>query len=94
MCEFILLYFPNFTQNITQICEKHSNKNSIFSYGFNELINTYENNDNEEYNYIFTFLIKTLSENNTIFNDFIKNYAIRLMCAIISHFHLFKSGII
>lgn len=93
MCEFILLYFPNFTQNITQICEKHSNKNSIFSYGFNELINTYENNDNEEYNYIFTFLIKTLSENNTIFNDFIKNYVIRLMCAIISHFHLFKSGI-
>ena len=93
MCEFILLFFPNVAHNINEICDKHSNNNSIFSYGFNELINNYENNDNEEYNYIFTLLIKTLCENNFIFNDFIKSYVIRLMCAIITHLNNFKSGI-
>ena len=93
ICEFILLFLSNVSQNFNQICDIHSKNNSIFSYGFNELINNYENNDNEEYNYIFTCLIKTLCENNSLFNDFIKHYVIRIMIAIITHLHMFKSGI-
>ena len=92
ICEFILLFFPNNSQNFIQIFIKNNNNNSNLSYGFNELINTFENNDNEEYNYIFTFLVKTLCENNFIFNDFIKSYVNRLMNVIISHLNIFNTG--
>ena len=93
ICEFILLFLQNVPQSFSQVCDKHSTNNSIFSYGFNELINTFENNGNEDFNYIFTCLIKTLCENNSLFNEFIKNYVIRIMIAIITHLHIFKSGI-
>ena len=59
ICEFILLYLSNFPNSINKICENNSNKNSIFAYAFNEIINTYENSDKEEYCMIFTLLIKS-----------------------------------
>ena len=93
ICEFILLYFPNFSQNISKICDKHSNNNCIISFTLNELIETFEKNGNEEYDFVFSTLIKTFCENNMIFNGFIKDYAYRLTSAIITHLQLFKSAI-
>ena len=91
ICEFILLYFPNFSQNFIQICDKHHNYNSQFVYSFNELINTFENNDNEDYNYAFSNLIKTFCENKIIFIGFIKDFVIRLTTAFINHLQYFKT---
>ena len=92
ICEFVLLYLPNFSHTFFQICEKQNKNNSIFSYGFNELINTFENNDNDEYNSLFTNLIKTFCDIN-ILNNYIKDYANRLITAIISHLQYFKTHI-
>lgn len=91
LCEFISLYMPHLSNIICQICDKDNKTNSVFSFGFNELIETYENNDNEEYNYAFSFLVKILCENEIILNNYIKDYIIRLTMAIISHLHQFKS---
>ena len=91
ICEFILLYLSNFPNSIAKICENNSNKNSIFAYAFNEIINTYENSDKEEYCMIFTLLIKSLCENVLIFNEFIKGYIERLTHAIVDHLQKFKS---
>ena len=91
ICEFILLYFPNFSQKFVQICDKHHNYNSQFVYSFNELINTFENNNNEDYNYAFSCLIKTLCENKIIFIGFIKDFVIRLTTAFINHLQSFKT---
>ena len=91
LCEFISLYMPHLSNIICQICDKDNKSNSVFSFGFNELIETYENNDNEEYNYAFSFLVKILCENEIILNNYIKDYIIRLTMAIISHLHQFKS---
>ena len=60
-------------------------------YGFNKLIDTFENNDNEAYNDAFSYLIKILCENDLILNKYIKDYIIRITNAIISHLHQFKS---
>jgi hypothetical protein len=92
ICEFVLLYLPNFSHTFFQICEKQNKNNSIFSYGFNELINTFENNDNDEYNSLFTNLIKSFCDIN-ILNNYIKDYANRLITAIISHLQYFKTHI-
>ena len=91
ICEFILLYLNNFPNSITKICENNSNKNSVFAFAFNEIINTYESSDNEDYCMIFTLLIKSLCENVLIFNGFIKGYIERLTHAIIDHLQHFKS---
>lgn len=92
ICEFILLYFPDFSDKFYKICDKNNNINSIFFYSFNEIINAYEKNDNEEYNYLFCSLIKSLCDNNYIFNGFLKGNIIRLTSAIIMHLKNFKSG--
>ena len=91
ICEFILLYFPNFSQKFIQICDKHHNYNSQFVYSFNELINTFENNDNEDYNIVFSNLIKIFCENKIIFIGFIKDFVIRLSTAFINHLQSFKT---
>ena len=91
LCEFIILYMPLFSNIISQICDKYNKNNSVFSFGFNELINTFENNDNEEYNYTFSLLVKILCENDTILNNYIKDYIFRLTSALISHLQNFKS---
>ena len=91
LCEFISLYMPLFSNIICQICDKDNKNNSIFSFAFNELIETFENNDNDEYNYSFSLLVKILCENDIILNNYIKDYIIRLTTAIISHLHYFKS---
>ena len=91
ICEFILLYLSNFPNSINKICESNSNKNSIFAFAFNEIINTYESCDKEEYCMIFTLLIKSLCENVLIFNGFIKGYIERITHAIIGHLQKFKS---
>ena len=93
ICEFILLYFPGFSDKFNKICDQNNNINSIFFYSFNEIINAYEKNDNEEYNYLFCTLIKSLCANNYIFNGFLKGNIIRLTTAIIMHLKHFKSGI-
>ena len=93
ICNFILLYFPNFSEKISKICDKHSNNNCIISFSFNELILTFENNNNEEYNYIFSILIKTFCENTTLFAGFIKDYISRLTLAIINHLNNYNSEI-
>ena len=91
VCEFILLYFPNYSKNFEQICNKLSQQNCIFTYSFNELINTFESNNSEEYNYIFANFIKTLCENDYIFRGFIKDYIIRLTSTFINHLQMFKT---
>ena len=91
LCEFIILYMPLFSNMISQICDKDNKNNSIFSFSFNELINTFENNDNEEYNYTFSLLVKTLCENDIILNNYIKDYIFRLTTALVSHLQNFKS---
>jgi len=91
LCEFIILYMPLFSNVISQICDKDNKNNSIFSFGFNELINTFENNDNEEYNFSFSLLVKTLSDNEIILNNYIKDYVFRLTTALVSHLQNFKS---
>ena len=91
ICEFVLLYLQNFSHIITQICDKQNKNNSIFSYGFNELINTFENNDNDEYNNKFTTLIRSMLENSLILNNFMKDYTYRLTTVIISHLQYYKS---
>ena len=91
LCEFIILYMPLFSNVISQICDKDNKSNSIFSFGFNELINTFENNDNEEYNFSFSLLVKTLSDNEIILNNYIKDYVFRLTTALVSHLQNFKS---
>ena len=91
LCEFITLYMPLFSNVISQICDKYNKNNSVFSFGFNELINTFENNDNEEYNYTFSVLVKTLCENDFILNNYIKDYIFRLTTALVSHLQNFKS---
>ena len=91
LCEFISLYIPRFSNIICQICDKDNKNNSIFSFGFNELIETFENNDNDEYNNTFSLLIRILCENDIILNNYIKDYIIRLTTAIISHLQHFKS---
>ena len=82
------MIFPNV---IFQICDKENKNNSIFSFGFNELIDTFEHNDNQEYNYTFSSLIKTLCESETILNNYLKDYVIRITTALISHLQNFKS---
>ena len=91
LCEFISLYMPLFPNVISQICDKDNKNNSIFSFCFNELISTFENNDNEEYNYSFSFLVKILCENEQILNYYIKDYILRLTTALISHLQNFKT---
>ena len=91
LCEFISLYMPLFPNVIFQICDKENKNNSIFSFGFNELIDTFEHNDNQEYNYTFSLLIKTLCESETILNNYLKDYVIRITTALISHLQNFKS---
>ena len=91
ICEFILLYLQNCSHIITQICDKQNKNNSIFSFGFNELINTFENNDNDEYNNKFTTLIRSMLENSLILNNFMKDYTYRVTTVIISHLQYFKS---
>ena len=91
LCEFIILYMPLFSNMISQISDKDNKNNSIFSFSFNELINTFENNDNEEYNYTFSLLVKTLCENDIILNNYIKDYIFRLTTALVSHLQNFKS---
>ena len=91
MCEFILLYFPDFSQNFIQILDKHHKYNSQFICSFNELINTFENNNDEDYNYIFSNLIATFCENKIIFFIFIKDFVIRLTTAFINHLQSFKT---
>ena len=93
ICDFILIYFPDFSDKFNKICDKDNNINSIFFFSFNELINAYEKNDNEDYNYSFCNLIKSLCDNNYIFNGFIKGNIIRLTTALIAHLKDFKSGI-
>ena len=92
ICEFILLYIPNFSHILSQICDKQNRNNCIFSYGFNELINTFENNDNNEYNNLFTTLVKSMCDNN-LFSNYIIDYANRLITAIICHLQFFKSNL-
>ena len=91
LCEFISLYMPLFSNVLSQICDKDNKNSSIFTFGFNEIINTFENNDNEEYNFNFSYLIKTLSENEQILKYYIKDYLYRLTTAIILHLQNFKS---
>ena len=91
ICEFILLYIPNFSHILSQICDKQNKNNSIFSYGFIELINTFENNDNNEYNNLFTTLVKSICDINLLSN-YIADYANRLITAIITHLQYFKSN--
>lgn len=91
LCEFISLYIPLLSNVICQICDKENKNNSVFSFAFNELIDTFENNDIEEYNNIFSLLIKMMCENDLILNKYIKDYIIRLTTAIISHLEHFKS---
>lgn len=93
ICEFILLYFPNYSNIFEQTCNKPTQQNSIFSYLFNELINVFESNSSEEFNYIFSTLIKCFCENDKLFNGFIKDYVIRLTTAFISHLQIFKNDI-
>jgi len=89
ICEFIQLYLSNFPNSITKICENNNNKNSIFAYAFNEIINTYESCDKEEYCMIFILLIKSLCKNVLIFNGYIKGYIERITHAIIGHLQKF-----
>ena len=91
LCEFISLYIPLLSNVICQICDKNNKNNSVFSFGFNKLIDTFENNDNEEYNNAFSYLIKILCENDLILNKYIKDYIIRITTAMISHLNQFKS---
>ena len=91
MCEFIILYFPKLSNIITQICDKANKNNSVFSFGFNNLIETFENNDNQDYNYTFSLMLKLLCENDYILNNYIKDYILRISTGLISHLQKFKS---
>ena len=92
ICEYIILYLTKVPLIVSQIADKDNQSNSVFSFGFNELINVFENDDNDDYNLIFTNLLKALCENNIIFNLYIKDYVIRLSSAIISHLQNFKNN--